>query len=148
MRRRRSKHRLHCEGKQNALVAFRLPEELLVALDGAARALKLTRSALFRRIAERSLAEAVGQAVEVARSDRAHPTGRLKALRLLDCYRLRAPAAISVTPGPAPSADLDDHLDLNRDLKGQRSHADRRAGAAALGAEDLDHEVGEAVDHL
>ena len=83
MRRRRSKHRLHCEGKQNALVAFRLPEELLVALDGAARALKLTRSALFRRIAERSLAEAIGQAVEVARSDSAHPTGRLKALRLL-----------------------------------------------------------------
>ncbi len=83
MRRRRSKHRLHCEGKQNALVAFRLPEELLVALDGAARALKLTRSGLFRRIAERSLAEAVGQAVEVARSGSAHPTGRLKALRLL-----------------------------------------------------------------
>ena len=83
MKRRRSKHRLHCEGKQNALVAFRLPEELLVALDGAARALKLTRSGLFRQIAERSLAEAIGQAAEVARSDSAHPTGRLKALRLL-----------------------------------------------------------------
>jgi len=39
-------------------------------------------------------------------------------------------------------------LDLDRDAEGELAHADRRAGMRpALGAEDLDDQIGAAVDH-
>src|SRR4029453_2510014 len=51
----------------------------------------------------------------------------------------------------SPSASrlqLDHHLDLDRHAAAQGRHADRCARATARLAEDLDHEIGEAVDHL
>src|SRR5215471_15692839 len=41
---------------------------------------------------------------------------------------------------------LEDHLDLDGDAAGQLGHPYRRARVPALLAEDLDHEIGEAVD--
>src|SRR5205085_12411246 len=46
------------------------------------------------------------------------------------------------------SLAFDDALDLDRDVVRQRAHADRRARVLAALAEDLDEEVGAAVDHL
>src|SRR5213593_2390684 len=44
---------------------------------------------------------------------------------------------------------LEDHLDLDRNVHRQPAHAHRRARVLADGlAEDLDHQVGEAVDDL
>src|SRR5262249_29576841 len=43
---------------------------------------------------------------------------------------------------------LEDHLDLDGDAAGQLGHPHRRARVATLLAEDLDHEIGEAVDDL
>src|SRR2546425_2740421 len=44
---------------------------------------------------------------------------------------------------------LEDHLDLDRNVHRQPAHAHRRARVLADGfAEDLDHQIGEAVDHL
>src|SRR3954447_13260347 len=47
-----------------------------------------------------------------------------------------------------PSADLDDGLDLDRDVARQAAHADRRAGVAPPVPEHLDEQVRAAVDHL
>src|ERR1700750_3210008 len=50
-----------------------------------------------------------------------------------------------------PSARLshrDNDLDLDRYSAGQRAHADRRAGVPAAVAENLDEEIGTAVDHF
>ena len=44
--------------------------------------------------------------------------------------------------------DLGDRLDLDGDIDRQRSRADRRARMPALVAEDLDQQVGGAIDHL
>src|SRR5215475_12174856 len=43
---------------------------------------------------------------------------------------------------------LEDHLDLDGDAARQFGHPHRRARVPALLAEDLDHEIGEAVDDL
>src|SRR5215831_8683661 len=43
---------------------------------------------------------------------------------------------------------LEDHLDLDGYAAGQLGHPHRRARVATLLAEDLDHEIGEAVDDL
>src|SRR5574341_794650 len=59
----------------------------------------------------------------------------------------------SPRPGPSDGRSrlrelhLDDDLDLDRDGARQLSHAYRRARMAAGVAEDLDEQVGEAVDH-
>src|SRR6059036_1016525 len=44
--------------------------------------------------------------------------------------------------------DLENHLDLDGDAGGQLGHPDGRPGVPAVFAENLDHEVREAVDHL
>src|SRR5262250_2241928 len=43
---------------------------------------------------------------------------------------------------------LEDHFDLDGDAAGQFGHPHRRARVPTLLAEDLDHEIGEAVDDL
>src|SRR5262245_55985459 len=48
----------------------------------------------------------------------------------------------------SPLLHLEDHLDLDGDAAGQLGHPHRRARVATLLAEDLDHEIGEAVDDL
>ena len=44
--------------------------------------------------------------------------------------------------------DFDDQIDLHRDIERQRRHAERGAGVFSLVAEDLDEQLGRAVDDL
>src|SRR5471030_3052704 len=50
--------------------------------------------------------------------------------------------------GSIPLRDLEDALDLDRRIRGQRGDADGGAGMAALVAERQHHQVGSAVEHL
>ena len=60
----------------------------------------------------------------------------------------RPPPPPPASAPPDRSGDLDDRLDLDRDVERKLGGADRRAGVAAGGiAPDLEHEVGEPVDH-
>ena len=77
------------------------------------------------------------QAIEIAHLDRFVPL-------LVDVADL----GIGVLGHRRLLLQLDHHLDLDRHLARQRRHADGGPRAAAGIAEDLDHEVGEAVDDL
>src|SRR6185437_443711 len=65
-----------------------------------------------------------------------------------------APSAATKPPeshsGAPPSriADLENRLDLDRDVVGQRAHAHGRAGMDAIRAEYFGEQVGAAVDDL
>src|SRR5262245_47278384 len=60
----------------------------------------------------------------------------------------RSPSGMTAEVTGASQLDRKDRLDLDRDLAGQRAHADGGAGMAPGIAEHFDEQVGAAVDHL